>query len=134
MGDVGSKLKRLRISRNITQQELAEEMGVSRDHVSRWESNERNINANQLIQIAKFFNVTLDYFNEKTEDQQLFETLIELSNFFQSEGVPEMDKDKAYHDIMAIYLKSKMKGRDEENGNANKTNADRGSTDITKRI
>lgn len=134
MGDVGSKLKNLRISRNVTQQELADALSVTRNLISHWESGIRNINTNQLIQIAKFFNVTLDYFNDKPEDQQLFETLIQLSNFFQSEGVPDEDKDKAYRDIMQLYLKSKEKGREEQNGNKHTTNAERGSTKISERL
>ena len=132
--DLGNKIKSLRIARNLTQQELADEMGVARQMVSRWENGERNIYAKQLVEIAKVLNVTLDYFSTKSEDQQLFETLTELSNFFSSEGIPEEDKDKAYQSIMMFYLKSKEKGRENTNGNKDTSNADGGSASISEQL
>lgn len=132
--DLGSKIKSLRIARNLTQQELADEMGVARQMVSRWESGERNIYAKQLVQLAKILNVTLDYFSTKSEDQQLFETLTELSNFFQSEGIPDEDKDKAYQSIMMFYLKSKEKGREEQNEHKLPANTDGGNATLSEKF
>ena len=132
--DLGNKIKSLRIARNLTQQELADRMGVARQMVSKWELGGRNLYAKQLVQLADALGVSLDYFSTKSEDQQLFETLTELSNFFESEGVPEEDKDKAYQDIMTIYLKSKAKGREEQNGNSTTTNADRSDTKRSERF
>lgn len=107
MSDIGSKIKQIRLARNLTQQEVAEQMGVSRVYYSQWESNDRRINAEQLIQLAKIVGVTLDYFNDDSPERTLFQTMAELDALFMNTGISTADKDKAYQDIMKIYLKSK---------------------------
>lgn len=107
MSDIGSKLKQLRLARNYTQQEMAEQMGVSRVYYSQWESNDRRINAEQLMQFAKIMQVTLDYFSDHSPERTMFQLMAQLESVFADAGIPESDKDKAYQDIMKIYLKSK---------------------------
>ena len=107
MSDIGSKLKQLRLARNFTQQEMAEQMGVSRVYYSQWESNDRRINAEQLMQFAKIMQVTLDYFSDNSPERTMFQLMAQLESVFADAGIPEADKDKAYQDIMKIYLKSK---------------------------
>ena len=107
MSDIGNKIKQIRQHRHLTQQEVAEKMGVSRNYISQWESNSRRINADQLIQYAKIVGVTLDYFNDNSAERTLFQTMAQLDQLFMDASVPEADKDKAYQDIMKVYLKSK---------------------------
>lgn len=107
MSDIGSKLKQVRLARNFTQQDIAEQMGVSRVYYSQWESNDRRINADQLIQFSKIVGVTLDYFNDDSPERTMFQLMAQLESVFADAGIPETDKDKAYQDIMKIYLKSK---------------------------
>lgn len=107
MSDIGSKLKQVRLARNFTQQDIAEKMGVSRVYYSQWESNDRRINADQLLQFAKIVGVTLDYFNDNPPERTLFQLMAQLEGLFSDAQIPEVDKDKAYQDIMKIYLKSK---------------------------
>lgn len=104
---LGEKIKKIRVNRNKTQQETAEYMGVSRPYYAQWENNTKNINAHQLMKLAKYFQVTLDYFSESSDDEIFFTLLTRLSNFFENEQIPAPDKDKAYQDIMRAYLKSK---------------------------
>lgn len=107
MGDIGSKMKQVRTARNMTQQEVADSMGVSRVYYSQWENDTRNINANQLMEFAKIVGVTLDYFSDDSQERTLFQLLAQLENVFNAADIGEADKDKAYQDIMKIYLKSK---------------------------
>lgn len=107
MSDIGSKIKQIRQHRHLTQQEIAERMGVSRNYISQWESGTRRINADQLIQYAKIVGVTLDYFNDNSVERTLFQTMAQLEEVFMDADVPRADVDKAYQDIMRIYLKSK---------------------------
>lgn len=53
------RLKELRGS--MSQQELANQLHVSRGAVGMWESNERMPNYKMLIKIANYFNVSIDY-------------------------------------------------------------------------
>ena len=55
------RLKQLREIRGITQDQLAEAIGVTRQSLSRYEYGERTPNAIVLHDIAVYFDVTLDY-------------------------------------------------------------------------
>ncbi len=55
------KLKLLRKERNITQEELAELLSVSRQAVSKWESGTGYPETEKLLIISKELNVSLDY-------------------------------------------------------------------------
>ena len=54
------KLQQLRKSRELTQEELAEALFVSRTAISKWESGRGYPNIDSLQAIAKFFGVTVD--------------------------------------------------------------------------
>ena len=105
--ELGEKIKQIRVARNFTQNDIAERMNVSRDLISRWESNQRNMKTDQLIQFAKIVGVTLDYFNDNPPERTLFQLMAQLESVFTSADISESDKDKAYQDIMQIYLDSK---------------------------
>lgn len=109
MSEIGKKLKQIRIARNKTQLDVAEAIGVSRNAYTHWESGTRRVNAEQLVALAKYFGVTLDYFNDAPPDKSVVELLTQISAFFDSENICEEDKDKAYQDIMKAYLSYKEK-------------------------
>lgn len=56
----GEKLKKLRTEAQLTQDELAEKLYVSRTAVSKWESDRGYPNIESLKAIAVFFSVTVD--------------------------------------------------------------------------
>ena len=58
--DFNEKLQKLRTGRNMTQEELAEKLYVSRTAISKWESGRGYPNIESLKTIAKFFNITID--------------------------------------------------------------------------
>lgn len=58
---IGEKLLALRTQKNMTQEELAERLGVTRQSVSKWESNGTFPNMNKLLEICDIFQVSLDY-------------------------------------------------------------------------
>ena len=105
--NIGDKIKQVRIARNLTQQELADMIGVKRNTFSQWESGTRNVSIEQLIEIARAVGVTLDYFNDNPPERTLFQLMAQLEGLFSDAQIPDSDKDKAYQDIMKIYLKSK---------------------------
>lgn len=57
---LGLGIKKVRRARNITQEQLAERLGVSRQAVSMWESGKRELKASTFERIAKILDVTLD--------------------------------------------------------------------------
>lgn len=59
--DFGEKLKTLRNSQKMTQQQLATRLGVAKSVVSYYESGDRFPSYDVLIKIAHTFHVTTDY-------------------------------------------------------------------------
>ena len=57
----GENLKNVRKQRNITQEELAEMLGVSRQAISKWESDNGYPETEKLLIISKTLNISLDY-------------------------------------------------------------------------
>ena len=57
----GEKLKQIRKQRNITQEELAELLNVSRQAISKWESGNGYPETEKLITISRELNISLDY-------------------------------------------------------------------------
>lgn len=62
MNDMGKKIAELRKQANITQDELAEALDVTRQSVSQWESDTVIPKADKLKALCEYFNVRPDYF------------------------------------------------------------------------
>lgn len=58
---IGERLKELRTEKILTIKQLSEITLLSQSSISRWENDMADIKAENLICIAKFFNVTTDY-------------------------------------------------------------------------
>ena len=58
---LGRKLKELRFKNDITQAEFAKLLGVAQQTVGSWEKEKSMPNYDLLKQIAKYFNVSIDY-------------------------------------------------------------------------
>ena len=57
----GEKLQSLRKQKNYTQEELADIMGVSRQSISKWESDTAFPETEKLIALSKLYNCSIDY-------------------------------------------------------------------------
>ena len=71
---LGDKISKLRKDNNYTQEQLAGILGVSRQSVSKWESNLAYPETDKLIRMSEMFQCSLDYLlkddEEMTSDQQ----------------------------------------------------------------
>lgn len=61
MNTLGERLKHLRETNNVKQNDLAEATGISRSNISKIESNSLSPTANAIIAIAQYFNVSIDW-------------------------------------------------------------------------
>ena len=69
--ETANRLYKYRKSNNLSQEELAERIGVSRQAVSKWERAEASPDTDNLIMLAKIYGVTLDeLLNGKDEEQE----------------------------------------------------------------
>ena len=57
----GKRLAELRREKNLTQEALAREIGVTHGQISFWENGKNEPTAGNLIKLAKFFCVSADY-------------------------------------------------------------------------
>lgn len=68
--DIGYKLKKLRLSRNITQKRFGEMFGLAESTISMYERDERKPDYDTLIHIADHFDVSVDYILGRESSQQ----------------------------------------------------------------
>ena len=65
------RLKELRKQKNITQIKLAMDLNSSQNSISRYELGEREAGYATLIAFADYFNVSIDYLLERTNNPKL---------------------------------------------------------------
>lgn len=58
---IGDKIKYLRRKKKLTQSQLAKELNVTAQAVSKWEKGLSNPDIETIIKISEFFGVTTDY-------------------------------------------------------------------------
>ena len=58
---LGEKIAQLRRKNGWSQEELADKMGVSRQAVSKWESNQTTPDLERILRLSSLFGVTIDY-------------------------------------------------------------------------
>lgn len=83
-----NNLQKLRKNKNISQEQLAEELGVSRQAVSKWESGASYPEMDKLVLLCKIFNCNLDDLINKdiTQIEDLSSSKKILTNFIKSIG------------------------------------------------
>ena len=103
---IGSKIKNLRKSRKMTQEDFAARIGVSRSTLSCYEIGQRTPSLKTLTDIAEIFGIGLDYFGVSAKDEA-FDLLTRAKEVFENRAVPDQTKDEIYHELMKLYIKMK---------------------------
>ena len=78
--EIGERIKHLRISKKLTQDEVAHALNVKRETVTRWETGARDIKTEITILLSKYFNVSADYLLGLTENTSTNISEIGISN------------------------------------------------------
>ncbi|MCM1506032.1 MAG: helix-turn-helix domain-containing protein [Ruminococcus flavefaciens] len=76
----GQKIARLRIEANLTQEQLAEKLYITRELVSKWETGKRNPDYKMILKIAEIFGVNAEDIFSKSDS-----LLKELSDFIPNQ-------------------------------------------------
>lgn len=71
--NIGDRIQNLRKSKGLSQEELADQIGVSRQAVSKWESEQSAPDIEKIIRMSDFFQVTTDYLIKGIESNALEE-------------------------------------------------------------
>ena len=64
MNSIESKLKQLRLMNNLTQEELANRLGIGRDAVIRIEKGTRKLSLEEIKKITEIYKIPLSYLDE----------------------------------------------------------------------
>ena len=105
---IGENIKRLRKAKGVTQEQIAEVLGISVTAVSKWERNETFPDITLLFPLAHYFEVTLDElmgYDEARVQAEIAETLEYYRSLWLTE--PEKAREvigKAYKDYPNDYL------------------------------
>lgn len=104
---VGERIKLLRKQLNLTQQQLADKVGVTYIQIGRYETAKSNASADVLQKIANALNTTTDFLMsggnaEQLEDKEL------LQQFKEVERLPKEDKHLIKTFIDAFITKRKV--------------------------
>ena len=89
--NVADRIQKLRKSKGMSQEELADRIGVSRQAVSKWESEQSSPDVEKIILMSDIFNVTTDYLlkgietppetHENKADARIFAIVATALNF-----------------------------------------------------
>lgn len=74
---LGEQIKKLRLSHNLSQVDLARKLGVSKQSVSNWENDNILPSIDVLKKICSFFSCSADYLLEINQGKELY---IETTN------------------------------------------------------
>lgn len=102
---LSENLKRIRKDNNLSQEQLAEKLGVSRQSVSKWENGEAYPEMDKVLQLCKMFNLNID--------ELLNQDIKEVNENKQSKiNVDKYVKDFLDYITKTINLFSSMKFKD----------------------
>lgn len=96
------KLYKLRISKGISQKELADNLGVAQSSINYWEKGQRDPSITVVKKIAEYFGVSLDYLMEIDDNHAVsgaeFSDLVRKYRILDADGKETVDfiLDKEY--------------------------------------
>ena len=115
MKNIGERIKTLRKKKHWTQDELAHYLEVAPSSVGSYERGSRQPTIENLIRMAKYFNVSLDYLLCQTDDTRTLsnfkrEDSKDLKDFLRDQSVmftglelSERDKEKILHILTGLF-------------------------------
>jgi len=68
--NIADRIQNLRKTKGISQEELADKIGVSRQAVSKWESEQSLPDMEKIIIMSDYFEVTTDYILKGIENEK----------------------------------------------------------------
>lgn len=92
---IGEKIQKCRKDRKMSQEELAAKLGVSRQAVSKWELNESIPDTENVVQLGRIFDISLDY---------LLKSEIEVEELVKGEEKERKSKHLFYYFVWIIYF------------------------------
>ena len=100
---IAKKIKALRKTRGLTQQQLADALGVQRATISNYEIGRREPSISDLERIGAALGVSLEYFG--VGGNEVHDLIARARVVFENDEIPHEEKAKVYKEVMRLYLK-----------------------------
>lgn len=100
---IANKIKTLRKTRGLTQEQLAEKLGVQRATISNYEIGRRSPHIKELEKIADVLGVPFEYFGGGKNE--VHDLIARAKIVFENPEIPTKEKADVYKEIMRLYLK-----------------------------
>lgn len=107
--DFGNKLREMRTNQGLSQEQLAEKIGVSRQAITKWETNRGLPDVENMVILAEIFKMTLDEL--VLQEKKLQE---KRATLFESETVYDIDCQKHFDIDMGSVRKVFIHSGDDE--------------------
>lgn len=91
--NIGENLQKYRKVNNMTQEDLADKCGVSRQAIAKWENSESVPTVDKLIYLADIYNVTLDELVGRSNVDK-YARIKEFLLEFKAEDIPIGEEDE----------------------------------------
>lgn len=101
---IGYKLRTLRKGQKMTQQYVADKVGITRATLSNYEIDRRTPDLRTLQKLAECYGCNLDYFGIATADE-VIELLGRAKEVFESDAISDEKKREIHDELMKLYLK-----------------------------
>ena len=105
MNTFSNILRQLRSEKNISTYKLADILHVSRSSISNYETGIRTPDYELLVEIANFFNVSIDYLLGRTNDRRTADQILEEYSVIAD--VRNLDKNQK--DFIINFIKTYLK-------------------------
>ena len=102
--ELGKKIKQLRLKARLTQEQLADKLGIGAQSVSKWENAVAMPDISTLPLLAEIFGVSIDDLFDLTVEQRLNR----IENRMDIENELPQDVFREYEDYLKIQLKSEV--------------------------
>ena len=107
--DFGDRLKQIRMNQGLSQEQLAEKIGVSRQAITKWETNRGLPDVENMVILAEIFKITLDELILQEKQTQEAKKVR-----FESETVYDIDCNKHFDIKMGSAGKITIHSGDDE--------------------
>ncbi len=105
---LGLKIQTLRKSKNLSQEAFADIMKVSRQSVSKWELDQTYPEINKLIEIADYFQITLDELLRDNQSEISSDLKLKEENYYRLNETPKDGEKTLLQRIRSMPIRVKL--------------------------
>ena len=118
--EVANRLQQLRKAKGLSQEELANILGLSRQAISKWERAETSPDTDNLICLARLYNISIDKLLDTSESTEEIkeriaqERIAEINNSEKIDAIDIEDKKETIEEVEAVIIEDKVELTEKE--------------------